>query len=161
MANKRQEWFDEVYNETRWQLRNICVMLLCGYPELRSDVDDLIQDTYMQMYKKYDKLLSHENIGGWLVEALKRNARSLVREKAREKKRVIRSIDDPEQIETARDDAVNPTEDTVLAKEMRAIWNALWLVYSSSIWSGLLLSDITIILFFIIILIISLNYVNI
>lgn len=67
-----REWYCKVYIETfptveragRRLLAHFCYALI---PEL----DDLIQDVYLVMYKKREKLVDHENITGWLIVALK------------------------------------------------------------------------------------------
>lgn len=67
-----QEWYCKVYIETYPIVERAGRRLLAHFCyALMPDLDDLVQDAYLAMYKKREKLITHENITGWLIVALK------------------------------------------------------------------------------------------
>lgn len=83
----RRIWFEHVFNETKRAVVQAGKHSLRKYPLLQASLDDLIQDTYLELYKNYEKLLNHENITGWLVETMYRKARDRARRLYREMRR--------------------------------------------------------------------------
>ena len=55
--------------------------------------EEAVQDTFRIACAKPDKLLSSPNPGGWLMEALKNNMQTIIRNRAKLSKIVISSID--------------------------------------------------------------------
>ena len=67
-----QEWYCKVYIETFPIVERAGRRLLAHFGcALMPELDDLVQDAYLVMYKKREKLVEHENITGWLIVALK------------------------------------------------------------------------------------------
>ena len=46
--------------------------------------EELVQDTFHDAWSKFDDLINHENIGGWLMQTLKNKMRNYTRAKRRE-----------------------------------------------------------------------------
>lgn len=53
-----------------------------------SVAEDLVQDTFHDAWSKFDELISHENIGGWLMQTLKNKILNYIRTKQRESHRI-------------------------------------------------------------------------
>lgn len=66
-----REWFDRVYTETLPDVRRIAYAILRFYPDLKGEADDLIQETYLRMYRAREQLYDRQEIIKWLVVTLK------------------------------------------------------------------------------------------
>lgn len=51
--------------------------------------EELVQDTFHDAWSKFDELVSHENIGGWLMQTLKNKIWNYTRAKQREANMII------------------------------------------------------------------------
>lgn len=97
MEAQDHEWFLKVYEETRWVL--VCTARLYSnlYPSLRNDYEDIVQQTYTMFYDKLERLKTHENINGWLIETLHFNILNYAHRKWRENAHMATGVEDPEQ----------------------------------------------------------------
>ena len=66
-----QQWFDKIYIETLPDVRRCAYSFLKSYPDLKAEVDDLIQETYMRMFQDREKLYERDEIVKWLVVTLR------------------------------------------------------------------------------------------
>lgn len=87
------------------------------YPVLRDSLDDLIQDTYLELYKNYDKLRKHENITGWLVETMYRKAKDRAKRLYKEVNRTAAQIDPNEVLENMHSSLTDTPEHTYIRRE--------------------------------------------
>ena len=92
----RKIWLDRIMNDTRKLVAQAAIHELRKHPLLQDELDDLIQDTYMELFKKYSKLHDHDNIPGWLVETLKRKTKDRAKRRYKEIKRIAIQIDSSE-----------------------------------------------------------------
>ena len=113
----RRIWFDRILNDTQKIVAQAAVHELRKHPLLKHEADDLIQDTYMELFKKYPKLRDHENIPGWLVETLKRKTKDRAKKLYRELKRVAVQIDSNEIFAATHSDFKDMPEDTYVQQE--------------------------------------------
>lgn len=65
-----KEWFDQVYAETIPDVRRIAYAILKSYPDLKADADDLIQETYLRMYRAREQLYNRPEMIKWLIVTL-------------------------------------------------------------------------------------------
>lgn len=67
-----QVWYCETYKATYPILKRAGKRLLAHFCyALAPDLEDMMSDAYIAMYKKRKKLIVHPNINGWLIVALK------------------------------------------------------------------------------------------
>ena len=92
--DERRSWFERTFEDTKKIVLQAGRRAIRRYPMLREDLDDLIQDTYLELYRKSDQLRAHPNLPGWLVETLNRKAKNRARKRMRELNRRI-SMDYP------------------------------------------------------------------
>lgn len=92
--DERRIWFERAFEDTKKIVLQAGRRAVRRYPMLREDLDDLIQDTYLELYRKSDQLRAHPNLAGWLVETLNRKAKNRARKRMRELSRRI-SMDSP------------------------------------------------------------------
>lgn len=80
-----ENWFKQIYTETyptiervgRHMIERACI-------GLSMELEDIIHETYLTLYKKRHTLCNHENITGWLIVAFKFNALRRMRKWARQ-----------------------------------------------------------------------------
>ena len=66
-----QQWFDRIYVETLPDVRRCAYSFLKLYPDLKGEAEDLIQETYMLMYREREDLYERDEIIKWLVVTLR------------------------------------------------------------------------------------------
>ena len=66
-----KEWFNRVYTETLPDVRRTAYAILKTYPDLKAEADDLMQETYLRMYRARERLYDRPKIIGWLIVTLK------------------------------------------------------------------------------------------
>lgn len=66
-----QQWFDKIYIETLPDVRRCAYSFLKLYPDLKNEAEDLIQETYMLMFKEREELYERDEIVKWLVVTLR------------------------------------------------------------------------------------------
>ena len=69
-----QEWFNSIYHNTRKQLFLAMLRIARHHPLLKDNVDELLADTYCEMYRHREKLRTHPNLCAWLITTLKYKA---------------------------------------------------------------------------------------
>jgi RNA polymerase sigma factor (sigma-70 family) len=79
VAGDRQAW-DHVVREYGGRLRAIAA----GFRLNRSDAEDAMQVTWMDLVANVKKLRSHDRIGGWLATTMRRNCLAILRRRRRE-----------------------------------------------------------------------------
>lgn len=113
----RRIWFDRVLNDTKKIVAQAARSELRNHPLLRDDMDDLIQDTYMELYKKYGRLHDHENVPGWLVETVKRKTKDRAKRLYREINKTAVQIDSNEAFSSTFSDHTDIPEDSYIQRE--------------------------------------------
>lgn len=83
MTSQQRIIFSEIY------INNYPKLLRYANKFCASVAEELVQDTFHDAWSKFDKLVSHENIGGWLMQTLKNKIRSYNRTKRRETNMII------------------------------------------------------------------------
>lgn len=68
--------------------------------------EELVQDTFHDAWSKFNELVNHENIGGWLMQTLKNKMRNYTRARQRDAKVFDEYVDRAEDI-AAPDNFVN------------------------------------------------------
>lgn len=110
-------WFERILNETKKIVVQAGKHSIKRYPILHDSLDDLIQDTYLELYKNYDKLYKHENITGWLVETMYRKSKDRAKRLYKEANRTASQIDPSEVLENMHSDLVDTPEHTYIQRE--------------------------------------------
>lgn len=77
------DWFERIYDEHYDVLYSIAKRALWARRITHVSVDDVIQDTFLDLYKARKKAINHANIGGWLVVTLLNNIRAAFRRTAK------------------------------------------------------------------------------
>lgn len=115
------EWFLKVYEETRWMLVCTARLYVKLYPSLQNDYEDIVQQTYTMFYDRLERLKTHENIHGWLIETLHFNILNYAHRIKRESAHIAADVEDPEQ---ELDKVAQPgatTEEQVVQEESEEI----------------------------------------
>lgn len=55
--------------------------------------EELVQDTFHDAWSKFNELVNHENIGGWLMQTLKNKMRNYIRSRQRDVKLFAEYLD--------------------------------------------------------------------
>ena len=113
----RRKWFEHVLNETKRTVVQAGKYSLKKYPLLQTSLDDLIQDTYLELYKNYEKLLKHENITGWLVETVYRKAKDRAKRLYKEANRTADQVDPNEVLERMHLNLIDTPEQVYIRHE--------------------------------------------
>ena len=80
MTSEQRIIFSEIYiNNHPKLLRYAKANKLC-----EPVAEELVQDTFHDAWSKFDELVGHENIGGWLMQTLKNKILNYTRAKRRE-----------------------------------------------------------------------------
>lgn len=79
MTQERHEIFSEIFAAYRPKL----LYFIRKNEACRRVADDLVQDTFRDAWSKFDTLIYHENIGGWLMQNLKNKMRNYMRDRHR------------------------------------------------------------------------------
>lgn len=87
-------WIQELYEVYFERLCKVARARLSGVG-LTYMAEDIVQDTLKDVYERYDTLVEHENIGGWLYQSVYNRCRNLTRIGVRQMKSTAFSIDDP------------------------------------------------------------------
>lgn len=114
-----QQWFDQIYHQYADFLFRIGRRLQ-NPGESEDALFDIIQEVFLVAWDKRAELMTHPNIGGWLVSAIKfrvRGARSKVQRRSAHH---AYSLDEPETVPLA-DDSLSVEQDAVLSSHLDAI----------------------------------------
>ena len=79
-----QEWFNSIYHSTQKQLSLAMLRIVRNHPLLKDNVDELLADTYYELYRNREKLRTHPNLCAWLITTLKYKSYDKLREKLQE-----------------------------------------------------------------------------
>ena len=102
MTSEQRIIFSEIYIDNHPKLlRYAKANKLCA-----PAAEELVQDTFHDARSKFGELISHENIGGWLMQTLKNKMRNYTRAKRREANLLVDHGDRSEDI-AAPDDFIN------------------------------------------------------
>lgn len=94
MRRREQEmWFEEIYRETAPAVRRCARAFTRMHPALQDEMDDLVQETYIRMYKKYEELQNHEAVIKWLIVTLRNLFSNRVRVQQTKNRYVVWEID--------------------------------------------------------------------
>ena len=56
MSEKDRRWFDEIYKATAPSVRRYAMSLHRAFPWLLDDPEDIVQEVYLCLYEKRDKI---------------------------------------------------------------------------------------------------------
>lgn len=118
VAAQDHEWFLKVYEESHWTL--ICTARLYAglYPGLRNDYEDLVQQTYAMFYDRRERLKTHDNINGWLIETLHFNILNYAHRKKRENAHLVANTENLERELARLSQLCASTEEQVMREEI-------------------------------------------
>ena len=80
---ERHAWFEGVYADTHRQMSLALLRILRLYPILRDVGNEILEDTYLEAIRHYEKLKQHSNIAAWIIVTMKNKAKTRCREKRR------------------------------------------------------------------------------
>ncbi|MEG2208263.1 MAG: sigma-70 family RNA polymerase sigma factor [Clostridia bacterium] len=113
-----EQWLEHIWQEHYKLLYDTGRYSLQNDPERMGKLFDDIQEVFLALWKKREKLKDHPNIGGWLVCALRYQLKISATKGYRESAHKAYSIDD-ESAPTIADDGA-PVDDALLAEEKGA-----------------------------------------
>lgn len=108
MTQERHEIFNEIFNANRSKLLHF----IKKNEVCRRVADDLVQDTFHDAWSKFDTLIYHENIGGWLMQNLKNKMRNHMRDRHRVEIALTEDIAEPD----------NFVGDLITKSQVAAVW---------------------------------------
>ena len=82
-----------------------------------ADAEDMVQEAFLILWNKRDKLSMHPNIGGWLVETMRGLMLNYLRKQKRRNARLGFSLDEKGEEPLVASTAFEPPEDALLQKE--------------------------------------------
>ena len=95
---ERHAWFEGVYADTHRQMSLALLRILRLYPILRDVGNEILEDTYVELFRNSEKLREHPNIRAWLTKTLKYKACDRLREKQREYRRFVPWVEETERV---------------------------------------------------------------
>lgn len=96
-ATQDKTWLSEHFRENYAMLQAIGRLFLGGDPAQLDMIDDVIQDVFVRLWQKRDRLREHPNVDAWLVEAMRRQLKGQLSRKARRQRCApTQSADDPQ-----------------------------------------------------------------
>ncbi len=119
-----EEWLSGLFEENYVLLYRVGRVFL-GASSVQADmIEDQIQETFALAWVRRQKLLSHPNPSGWLVETFRRCIKAQCRKLGREWRRCAFSLDDQEAPDVADQDAPS-VEDLLHGREALAMLRRL------------------------------------
>lgn len=109
VAQGRHEIFSEIYTANRPKLLHFANK----NESCRRVADDLVQDTFHDAWRKFDTLMHHENIGGWLMQTLKNKMRNHIRDGRYVEIAFIEDMAEPD----------NFVGDLIARSQLAAVWD--------------------------------------
>ena len=79
----RERWFVHIYQATYVDTHRALSHLVAKHPILRNEFDEILEDTYLEAIRHYEKLKQHSNIAAWIIVTMKNKAKTRCREKRR------------------------------------------------------------------------------
>ena len=79
----RERWFVHIYQATYEDTYRALTHLVAKHPILRNEFDEILEDTYLEAIRHYEKLKQHSNIAAWIIVTMKNKAKTRCREKRR------------------------------------------------------------------------------
>ena len=79
----RERWFVHIYQATYVDTYRALTHLVAKHPILRNEFDEILEDTYLEAIRHYEKLKQHSNIAAWIIVTMKNKAKTRCREKRR------------------------------------------------------------------------------
>lgn len=108
MTQERHEIFSKIFAVYRPKLLHF----IKKNEACRRVADDLVQDTFHDAWRKFDTLIYHENIGGWLMQNLKNKMRNHMRDRHRVEIALTEDIAEPD----------NFVGDLITKNQVTAVW---------------------------------------
>lgn len=115
------KWFDDVYTETYPTIRRCAFAFLKLYPDLKGEAEDLIQETYIRMFKMKDKLFMNDEVIKWLVVTLRNLVSNRVRVRGTANKYSRWDIDRDQVFENTYADPASSVDEIFMNEEESAL----------------------------------------
>lgn len=108
------QWLSEIYSAHYDMLYDMGRRLTRGQPQVQEGLYDILQDVFLALWRKRKALCSHENIGGWLVNALRLEVKAATRKVVKRGMRTAFSLDNEDMPgRSAAVEAAQPGEDAL------------------------------------------------
>lgn len=117
---QKLKWFRDVSEKTWRTARQAAISELRKHPLLCDDLDDVLQEAYLRLFKSYNKIRDYDNLDGWIATTIRNVVRGYAKKLYRENNMIEFRLDD---------DSLNPPplvsneptpESEVLQKEQSA-----------------------------------------
>ncbi len=105
-------WIQELYEVYFVRLCKVAKARLSGVG-LTYMAEDIVQETLKDAYERYDTLVEHENIGGWLYQSVYNRCRNLTRIGVRQMKSTAFTVEDPDAPEIVDPSAEAAIEESI------------------------------------------------
>ncbi len=89
-----EQWLHEIYLARYKQLYAIGRLFVGREPMHTQAVEDMVQEAFLILWNKRDKLYTHPNIGGWLVETMRGLMLNYLRKRKRRNVHLAFSLDE-------------------------------------------------------------------
>ncbi len=112
-------WLEELYRNNYKMLVHVGLFFAGPDAKFRDAVEDEIQAVFLLAWEKRARLISHPNIEGWLVEAMRRRLLAQYRKFLKEQKKTGFSLDD----DSAGGQSLGAESLYANAEDFRALWD--------------------------------------
>ena len=112
-----EQWLHEIYLAHYKRLHTIGRLFLGREPMHTPAVEDMVQEAFLILWNKKDKLFTHPNIGGWLVETMRALMLNYFKKQKRRNTRLAFSLDEADREPPVASHAFKAPEDALLQKE--------------------------------------------
>ncbi len=112
-----EQWLHEIYLAHYKRLYTIGRLFAGREPVHTQAVEDMVQEAFLVLWNKRDKLFMHPNIGGWLVETMRGQMLNYLRKKKRHNARLAFSLDEEDTEPRVASTAFELPEDALMQKE--------------------------------------------
>lgn len=121
-AVKDAEWLEALFEQYYDLLHDVGKRMCKGQPALLDSLYDHLQEVFLALWRKRDRLADHPNIGGWLVSALRMQIQSCMRKEIRIAKSSAYSLDHPDApAEAAREDQPGAIDHLLYQEKVEAL----------------------------------------
>ena len=112
-----EQWLHAIYCANYKRLYAIGRLFAGSSPQHAQVVEDMVQEAFLLLFDKREKLYTHPNIGGWLVETMRGLMLNHLRKQKRRGAHLAFSLDEEGAGRSVASDAFYAPEDALTHKE--------------------------------------------
>jgi len=119
--SSQAKWLEALFNQYYDLLYDVGVHLCKGQPALLDGLYDALQEVFIALWRKRNKLVDHPNIGGWLVVALRFELQARMKKEGRRTKAASYSLDDPDSAPPLADPTPSIADNLLYKEKIEAL----------------------------------------